>query len=117
MKPDRYPGLRCNEVGYDKTTDKYVVVTNCKCALPHETTEAYNAAHADGCEMHPFEGLVVTAHPDGTVVTWTMQDVTGWSLFAVSPEVAASVKDQIQAILEVQRKAEKAMNFRRRKVR
>lgn len=115
MKPDRYPGLRCGEVGYDKMTDKYVVVTNCMCVLPHATTEVYNAAHADGCEMHPCEGLVVTAKLDGTVVTWTMLNVTGWSLFAVSPEVAASIKDQIQAILEAQRKAEKAKNFRGRR--
>lgn len=115
MKPDRYTGLRCGEVGYYQASDKYVVVTNCKCALPHETQEEYNASHANGCEMRPYEGLVVTARLDGTVVTWTMQDITGMELVRVTPEVAASVKDQIAARLEEDRKKDKAKNFKGRR--
>lgn len=114
MKPDRFAGLKINEVGVDQGTKEFVLVTNCICSLPHDTQEAYNASHDDGCLMVPFEGLVFTTLA-GAVVTWNMQDIRDRVLVLADPEDAKKVKNQMDAILEEDRKREKVKNFKGRR--
>lgn len=115
MKPDRYTGLKVNDVGLDPKTNEYVLVINCRCTLRHATTADYQADHADGCLMAPSEGLVFvtaanTAGP--TVLTWGPQDITARTLSAVPEEVAKTIKDQMLVMIEAERKKAKARRLR-----
>jgi hypothetical protein len=115
MKPDRYAGLRTNEAGVDAATGETVLVTNCICSLPHKDTETYTDTHDEGCLMVPYEGLVFTLDAAGDVVTWRMQDIRGRQLTSAAAGVTAKLQTQMAAILEADRKRQKAENFRGRR--
>lgn len=115
MKPDRFVGLTVGEVGIEKESGKYVVVTNCICTLPHDTPEKYQNSHGEGCLMVPYEGLVVAVDSGGKVVTWKMEDIRQRVLDRISKVDGDEIKKQIDAILEAEEKAakrEKAKNLR-----
>lgn len=113
MKPDCYAGLRQGEVGIDKESGKYIVVTNCVCMLSHDTPEKYEKSHGDGCLMVPFEGLVVTVDGGGKVVTWNMQNVRETVISRISKTDGDEIKKQIDEILEAQRRADRKNRNRR----
>lgn len=95
---DRYLGLRINDIGQDDL-GRLVQVINCRCVLPHGSTEEYRAAHGDGCLYRPSEGLVLTL--DGDRVTgWGPEDIFERALAPVSAARVADVKSQMAAKLD-----------------
>jgi hypothetical protein len=114
MKPDRHVGLEINEVGVDPH-GVYVLVTNCRCQLPHDSPEAYREHHSDGCLMKPWEGLVFEM--SGNAITrWGMEILTRRPLAPVPAEKADDIKRQMFEIMEKDRKKRKAENFKGRRV-
>lgn len=113
MKPDRFLTLHHHDLGVDPN-GTYVLVTNLICTLPHNSVEAYQASHADGCLATPYEGYVFVTNGD-TVVTWQMEIITGWHLVKVSDELRDSFVEQMRRIVDAIEKEEKKARRKRGK--
>lgn len=102
MKPDRYAGLRVNEVGVDEQ-GRHVLVINCQCTLPHANVAIYTATHDHGCLMRASEGIVFEM--DGDRVTgWGCQNIFDRVLTAVPADKAADILRQMGERLERDRR-------------
>jgi len=70
---------RTGDVAWDNQAKEYVLITNGKCILAHDTPESYAAAHkGGGCQYVPHEGIalrVVGVHNGKPVVAWTYRGV------------------------------------------
>jgi hypothetical protein len=73
-----------NRAYFDRQAKEFVLVTNGKCKLPHENTEAFKASHGPNgmgaCEYEPHEGIALRVFVDeGKLsVAWTYRGID-WS--------------------------------------
>lgn len=101
--------VRTNVLARDTETGELVLVTNGICIFNHTKSEYFRASHADNgglCCYTPHEGLVFEM--DGkTVKGWGMADITARKLEKAPDDLDASVKRQMHAILDADKKKRK----------